>query len=174
MPYVLRSPGTTTLASSGARQTSPRPALTKLTESDPDDEVPSPTFTLVQTYETPAGARGILDEEACDRAIALWQEFGDLRMDHRGARVQLLQRHHRRLADPRGLRLALDACETYERLGSPEGELAQLGYLPVEYWPAEMTAIQYAVSTTASHGSSPARASTSCDSRNQCNHTVSE
>ncbi len=27
-------------------------------------------------------------------------------------------------ADPRGLRLALDACETYERLGSPEGELA--------------------------------------------------
>jgi putative ATPase len=28
------------------------------------------------------------------------------------------------LADPRGLRLALDAAETYERLGSPEGELA--------------------------------------------------
>jgi putative ATPase len=28
------------------------------------------------------------------------------------------------LADPRGLRLALDAVETYERLGSPEGELA--------------------------------------------------
>ncbi len=28
------------------------------------------------------------------------------------------------LADPRGLRLALDACEVYERLGSPEGELA--------------------------------------------------
>jgi putative ATPase len=28
------------------------------------------------------------------------------------------------LADPRGLRLALDACETYERLGTPEGELA--------------------------------------------------
>ena len=28
------------------------------------------------------------------------------------------------LADPRSLRLALDACETYERLGSPEGELA--------------------------------------------------
>jgi putative ATPase len=27
-------------------------------------------------------------------------------------------------ADPRALRLALDACETYERLGSPEGELA--------------------------------------------------
>jgi putative ATPase len=27
-------------------------------------------------------------------------------------------------ADPRGLRLALDAWETYERLGSPEGELA--------------------------------------------------
>jgi putative ATPase len=29
-----------------------------------------------------------------------------------------------RIADPRGLQLALDACETYERLGSPEGELA--------------------------------------------------
>jgi putative ATPase len=28
------------------------------------------------------------------------------------------------LADPRALRLALDAAEVYERLGSPEGELA--------------------------------------------------
>ena len=28
------------------------------------------------------------------------------------------------LADPRALRIALDACETYERLGTPEGELA--------------------------------------------------
>jgi len=28
------------------------------------------------------------------------------------------------LADPRALRLCLDACETYERLGTPEGELA--------------------------------------------------
>jgi putative ATPase len=28
------------------------------------------------------------------------------------------------LADPRGLRLALDAAEVYERMGSPEGELA--------------------------------------------------
>jgi putative ATPase len=28
------------------------------------------------------------------------------------------------LADPRALRVCLDACETYERLGSPEGELA--------------------------------------------------
>jgi putative ATPase len=28
------------------------------------------------------------------------------------------------LADPRALSLALEACETYERLGSPEGELA--------------------------------------------------
>jgi putative ATPase len=27
-------------------------------------------------------------------------------------------------ADPRGLTLALDACTAYERLGSPEGELA--------------------------------------------------
>jgi len=28
------------------------------------------------------------------------------------------------IADPRALRVALDACETYERLGTPEGELA--------------------------------------------------
>ncbi len=28
------------------------------------------------------------------------------------------------LADPRALRITLDACETYQRLGSPEGELA--------------------------------------------------
>ena len=28
------------------------------------------------------------------------------------------------LADPRAVRIALDACEVYERLGSPEGELA--------------------------------------------------
>ena len=28
------------------------------------------------------------------------------------------------LADPRALRLALDAAEVYERLGTPEGELA--------------------------------------------------
>jgi putative ATPase len=28
------------------------------------------------------------------------------------------------LADPRALRIVLDACETYERLGTPEGELA--------------------------------------------------
>ncbi len=28
------------------------------------------------------------------------------------------------IADPRALQLALDACETYERLGTPEGELA--------------------------------------------------
>jgi putative ATPase len=31
------------------------------------------------------------------------------------------------LADTRALRIALDACETYERLGSPEGELALAG-----------------------------------------------
>jgi putative ATPase len=28
------------------------------------------------------------------------------------------------LADPRALEMALNACATYERLGSPEGELA--------------------------------------------------
>ncbi len=30
------------------------------------------------------------------------------------------------LADPRALRMTLDACETYERLGSHEGELFRL------------------------------------------------
>jgi putative ATPase len=33
------------------------------------------------------------------------------------------------LADPRALRLALDAAETYERLGTPEGELALAQYV---------------------------------------------
>jgi putative ATPase len=41
-----------------------------------------------------------------------------------GRRVVRMAAEDIGLADPRGLRLALDACETYERLGSPEGELA--------------------------------------------------
>jgi putative ATPase len=41
-----------------------------------------------------------------------------------GRRVVRMAMEDIGLADPRGLRLALDACETYERLGSPEGELA--------------------------------------------------
>ncbi len=41
-----------------------------------------------------------------------------------GRRVVRMAAEDIGLADPRALRLALDACETYERLGSPEGELA--------------------------------------------------
>jgi putative ATPase len=41
-----------------------------------------------------------------------------------GRRIVRMASEEIGLADPRALRLALDACETYERLGSPEGELA--------------------------------------------------
>ena len=41
-----------------------------------------------------------------------------------GRRVVRMASEDIGLADPRALRLVLDACETYERLGSPEGELA--------------------------------------------------
>ncbi len=41
-----------------------------------------------------------------------------------GRRVVRMAMEDIGLADPRALSLALDACETYERLGSPEGELA--------------------------------------------------
>ena len=41
-----------------------------------------------------------------------------------GRRVVRMASEDIGLADPRALRLALDACETYERLGTPEGELA--------------------------------------------------
>ncbi len=41
-----------------------------------------------------------------------------------GRRIVRMASEEIGLADPRALRLTLDACETYERLGSPEGELA--------------------------------------------------
>ena len=41
-----------------------------------------------------------------------------------GRRVVRMAAEDVGLADPRALRIALDACEIYERLGSPEGELA--------------------------------------------------
>jgi putative ATPase len=43
---------------------------------------------------------------------------------HLGRRLMRMAVEDIGLADPRALRVALDACETYERLGSPEGELA--------------------------------------------------
>jgi putative ATPase len=41
-----------------------------------------------------------------------------------GRRVLRMASEDIGLADPRALQIALNACETYERLGSPEGELA--------------------------------------------------
>jgi putative ATPase len=41
-----------------------------------------------------------------------------------GRRIVRMASEDNGLADPRALRIALDACETFERLGSPEGELA--------------------------------------------------
>jgi putative ATPase len=63
------------------------------------------------------------------------------------------------LADPRALRLCLDAAETYERLGSPEGELA-LGnavlYLAVAAKSnASYTAYNQAKAFVKNHGSAP-------------------
>ena len=43
---------------------------------------------------------------------------------HMGRRLIRMAVEDIGLADPRALRVALDACETYERLGTPEGELA--------------------------------------------------
>ena len=43
------------------------------------------------------------------------------------------------LADPRALRLALDAAEVYERLGSPEGELADPRALRLAWMPQKST-----------------------------------
>ena len=46
--------------------------------------------------------------------------FDDLPYDYYAA----LPPWYQPMTSPRALRIALDACETYERLGSPEGELA--------------------------------------------------
>jgi putative ATPase len=63
------------------------------------------------------------------------------------------------LADPRGLRMALDAAEVYERLGSPEGELAlaqAVLYLAVAPKSnAAYTAYKAAVSLVKADGSRP-------------------
>ncbi len=63
------------------------------------------------------------------------------------------------LADPRALRLALDAAEVYERLGSPEGELtlaqAVIYLACAAKSNASYKAYQTAVRYVADHGSSP-------------------
>ncbi len=62
-------------------------------------------------------------------------------------------------ADPRGLRIALDAWETYERLGSPEGELAiaqAVAYLAVAPKSnAVYTAFKAAMQDAKANGSLP-------------------
>jgi putative ATPase len=63
------------------------------------------------------------------------------------------------LADPRALRLALDAAEVYERLGSPEGELtlaqAVIYLACAAKSNASYTAYQAARKFVADHGSAP-------------------
>src|SRR6266700_3151665 len=81
---------------------------------------------LIQTAAASAGVKEI-DGDWVQNALARNLR----RFDNGGADPLYLGRRMVRmavedvgLADPRALRVALDACETYERLGSPEGELA--------------------------------------------------
>ena len=102
------------------------------------------TITLEQVREVATGGRRRFDkggEQFYDQISALHKAvrgsdadaalYWLLRMLDGGAEPLYVGRRLVRmavedvgLADPRALRLALDACETYERLGSPEGELA--------------------------------------------------
>ena len=61
-----------------------------------------------------------------DAALSWFVRMLDGGVDPRSAARRLVRMASEEigLADPRALRLALDAAETYERLGSPEGELA--------------------------------------------------
>ncbi|HSS66789.1 MAG TPA: recombination factor protein RarA, partial [Gammaproteobacteria bacterium] len=77
------------------------------------------------------GASGVSVEEAARDLIADAALYWLARMLDGGCDPRYLARRLVRVAsedignaDPRALRVALDALETYERLGSPEGELA--------------------------------------------------
>ena len=65
-------------------------------------------------------------------------------------------------ADPRGLQLALDAWQTYERLGSPEGELAIA------------QAIVYLACTAKSNAVYVAYKEAMADAKNSASHDVPE
>src|SRR6185369_1887528 len=112
------------------------------------------TITLAQAREVASGGRRRFDkggEQFYDQISALHKAvrgtdpdaalYWYARMLDGGCDPHYLARRILRmaiedigLADPRGAQLALDAWQTYERLGSPEGELAignALAYLAV-------------------------------------------
>ena len=89
--------------------------LVGATTENPSFEVNSALLSRASVYvlnPLSADEMGQLFERACARALH------DLSFDD-DARSRLIG-----LADPRALTLALEAWDTYERLGSPEGELA--------------------------------------------------
>src|SRR6266705_1089688 len=94
---------------------------------------------LIQTAAASAGVKeidGDWVQNALARNLRRFDKGGDAFYDqisalHKSVRgsnpdasLYWLVRMLDGVADPRALRVALDACETYERLGSPEGELA--------------------------------------------------
>jgi hypothetical protein len=71
------------------------------------------------------------------------------------------------LADPRALRVTLDAAETYERLGSPEGELALAagGGLPRDGAEVERRLRRTSAARASSPRTAPARCRCACAMR---------
>ncbi len=79
-----------------------------------------------QFYDTISALHKAVRGSDPDAALYWFMRMLDGGVDPRYAARRLLRMASEDigLADPRALRLALDAAETYERLGSPEGELA--------------------------------------------------
>jgi putative ATPase len=79
-----------------------------------------------QFYDTISALHKAVRGSDPDAALYWFARMLDGGVDPRYAARRLLRMASEDigLADPRALRLALDAAETYERLGSPEGELA--------------------------------------------------
>jgi putative ATPase len=79
-----------------------------------------------QFYDTISALHKAVRGSDADAALYWFVRMIDGGVDPRYAarRIVRMASEDIGLADPRALRLALDAAETYERLGSPEGELA--------------------------------------------------
>ena len=79
-----------------------------------------------QFYDTISALHKAVRDSDPDAALYWFVRMLDGGVDPRYAarRIVRMASEDIGLADPRALRLALDAAETYERLGSPEGELA--------------------------------------------------
>ncbi len=79
-----------------------------------------------QFYDTISALHKAVRGSDPDAALYWFARMLDGGVDPRyiGRRVVRMASEDIGLADPRALRLCLDAVETYERLGSPEGELA--------------------------------------------------